>query len=121
MVPGLTPDGGVVLQPGSYVFKLQNDTPNEKHVVLIQNERENHTFAQIFAVNDFRLRPKSKVQIEFLESAAGQPSKVKALFWPGDNYGQAFEYRKESATQVARTQAVTQEPAPVEQAAAPEA
>jgi hypothetical protein len=106
--------GGVILEPGTYVFKLQNDTPNEKHVVLIQNERGNHTFAQVFATNDFRLRPGSKVQIQFSESPAGQPKTLKAIFWPGDSYGQAFEYKGERVTRVAQTaqiQTTQQQPA----------
>jgi LPXTG-motif cell wall-anchored protein len=115
--------GGITLQPGTYVFKLQ-DSQNDRHIVLIQNERENHTFAQIFATNDFRLKPKSKVQIEFSETVSGQPTRLKAIFWPGDNYGQAFEYKKEQVTQVAQTQTTqtqtTQEAAAVEPAAAPE-
>lgn len=93
--------GGITLQPGTYVFKLQ-DSQNDRHIVLIQNERENHTYAQVFAVNDFRLRPKGKVQIDFSESPAGQPRTLKAIFWPGDNYGQAFEY-KGGKTEIAQT------------------
>ena len=109
--------GGITLQPGTYVFKLQ-DSQNDRHIVLVQNKRENHTYAQIFATNDFRLKPKSKVQIQFAETVAGQPTRIKAIFWPGDNYGQAFEYKKEVVAQVAQTQTVVQ-PAPVEVAAAP--
>jgi LPXTG-motif cell wall-anchored protein len=109
--------GGVTLQPGTYVFKLQ-DSQNDRHIVLIQNKRENHTYAQIFATNDFRLKPKSKVQIQFAETVAGQPTRIKAIFWPGDSYGQAFEYKKEVVAQVAQTQTIVQ-PAPVEVAAAP--
>jgi LPXTG-motif cell wall-anchored protein len=119
--------GGITLQPGTYVFKLQ-DSQNDRHIVLIQNERENHTYAQIFATNDFRLRPKGKVQIEFAESVAGSPTRLKAIFWPGDNYGQAFEYKKEQVAQVAQTQTTqtqttqtqtTQETAAVEPAVEP--
>jgi LPXTG-motif cell wall-anchored protein len=109
--------GGITLQPGTYVFKLQ-DSQNDRHIVLIQNERENHTFAQIFATNDFRLKPTGKVQIQFSESAAGQPTRLKAIFWPGDSYGQAFEYKKEVVAQVTQTQ-TTRETAAVETAAAP--
>src|ERR1700728_3306932 len=108
--------GGITLQPGTYVFKLQ-DSQNDRHIVLIQNTRENHTYAQIFATNDFRLKPTGKVQIQFAESVAGQPTRLKAIFWPGDNYGQAFEYKRESVTQVAQTQ-TTQEAAAVEPATA---
>src|SRR5580693_3681857 len=53
--------GGVTLQPGTYVFKLQ-DSQNDRHIVLIQNDRENQTFAQVFATNAFRVVQKGKVQ-----------------------------------------------------------
>jgi len=113
--------GGITLQPGTYVFKLQ-DSQNDRHIVLIQNKRENHTYAQVFAINDFRLNPKGKVQIEFSEAPAGQPRAIKAIFWPGDRYGQAFEY-KGSKTEIAQTQTTQQETTTVaaaEPAPAPE-
>jgi LPXTG-motif cell wall-anchored protein len=103
--------GGITLQPGTYVFKLQ-DSQNDRHIVLIQNQRENHLYAQVFAVNDFHLRPRGKVQIEFSESAAGQPRELKAIFWPGDRYGQAFEY-KGRKTEIAQTRTTQQEAPPV--------
>jgi len=110
--------GGVTLQPGKYVFKLQ-DSQNDRHIVLIQNERENHTFAQVFATAAFRVVPKGKVQFTFYESAAGQPKALRTMFWPGDNYGQSFMYKRERATQIAATQTTREEvPAEPEEAAA---
>jgi LPXTG-motif cell wall-anchored protein len=109
--------GGVTLQPGTYVFKLQ-DSQNDRHIVLIQNQRENHTFAQVFATNDFRLVPKGKVQFQFWETPAGQPKALRAMFWPGDRYGQAFMYKRGRATQITQAQ-TTREEVPVEPAAEP--
>jgi len=110
--------GGITLQPGTYVFKLQ-DSQNDRHIVLIQNKREDHTYAQVFAINDFRLKPTSKVRIQFSESPAGQPKTLKAIFWPGDNYGQAFEYKRAKTTEIARTQTTQEEPAPAVAVAEP--
>ncbi len=111
--------GGITLQPGTYVFKLQ-DSQNDRHIVLIQNERENHTFAQVFATNAFRVVPKGKVQFTFYEAPAGQPKALRVMFWPGDNYGQAFMYKRERATQIASAQTTHEEvPAEPAEAAAP--
>jgi hypothetical protein len=103
----------VTLQPGTYVFKLQ-DSQNDRHIVLIENERENHTFAQVFAANNVRIVPKGKVQFMFWETPAGQPKALRALFWPGDHSGQEFLYRRDRANQIAQTQS-GHEQVPVEQ------
>jgi len=112
--------GGITLQPGTYVFKLQ-DSQSDRHIVLIQNQRENHTFAQVFATNAFRLVPKGKVQFTFYEAAAGQPKPLRTMFWPGDSYGQAFMYKRDRATKIASSQTAHEEvPAePVAEAAPP--
>src|SRR5580692_2415472 len=44
---------GAVLQPGTYVFKLV-ESSNDRHIVIIKNERQNHTFATIFAVPNYK-------------------------------------------------------------------
>lgn len=108
--------GGVTLQPGTYVFKLQ-DSQNDRHIVLIQNQRENHTYAQVFATNAFRVAQKGKVQFTFWEAPAGQPKALRTMYWPGDNYGQSFMYKKGRATQIAQVQ-TTKEEVPAEETAA---
>ncbi len=95
--------GGVTLAPGTYVFKLQ-DSQNDRHIVLVQNKRENKTYAQIFATNAFKLQPRGKVQTMFWETPAGQPKALRALFWPGEKYGQAFLYRHDRADRLTSEQ-----------------
>lgn len=95
--------GGVTLAPGTYVFKLQ-DSQNDRHIVLVQNQRENKTYAQIFATNAFKLQPRGKVQTMFWETPAGQPRALRALFWPGEKYGQAFLYKTDRAGQLTSEQ-----------------
>ena len=85
--------GGVVLQPGKYVFILQN-SQNDRNIVLIKNDRENKTYAQVFATNAFHVKAEGKTQVLFWESPAGQPAILRAWFYPGDNYGQSFMYKK---------------------------
>ena len=100
--------GGVVLQPGKYVFILQ-DSESDRHIVLIKNDRENKLFAQIFATNAFHLKPKGKTQFLYWESPAGQPQVLRALFYPGDPYGQSFLYKKDRAAEIKRGQKTTEE------------
>jgi len=95
--------GGVVLQPGKYVFILQN-SESDRHIVLIKNERENKTFAQIFATNDFKLKQSGKTLFQFWESPAGQPQVLRAWFYPGERYGQAFLYKKGRAAEIKKVQ-----------------
>ncbi len=100
--------GGVVLQPGKYVFILQN-SQNDRHIVLIKNvliknERANKTYAQVFATNAFHVKPRGKTQVLFWESPAGQPEILRAWFYPGDNYGQSFMYKKDRAVEIKRAQ-----------------
>jgi hypothetical protein len=104
--------GGVVLQPGKYVFILQ-DSENDRHIVLIKDEREKKTYAQIFATNEFHLQQKGKDQFQFWESPAGQPQLLRAWFYPGDQYGQAFLYKKDRAAEIKKFQS-NHEDVPVE-------
>jgi len=109
---------GATLPPGTYVFKLVNMTDADRHTVIIQNERENHTFATILAIPNYRLEPKGKTTLTFWETPAGQPKAVRAWFYPGDNFGQEFAYKKERATEITQTAHEEVPAAPVETAAA---
>jgi len=102
---------GAVLPAGTYVFKLVNTTDADRHTVIIQNERENHTFATILAIPNYRLQPKDKTTITFWETPAGEPKAVRAWFYPGDNFGQEFAYKRDRATQITQT---THEEVPAE-------
>jgi LPXTG-motif cell wall-anchored protein len=103
---------GAVLPPGTYVFKLL-DSPSDRHVVQVFNEREDHVFASIIAIPNYRLTPTGKTVITFYEVPAGQPQPVRAWFYPGDNFGQEFVYPKERNLYVAQTtDTTTTTPAP---------
>ena len=95
---------GAVLPPGTYVFKLDESSSN-RHIVQIQNERENKTYATILAIPDYRLNASSKTVMYFGEKGRtdinGNPVAIKSWFYPGDNYGQRFVYPKKEATAIA--------------------
>lgn len=99
---------GVTLSPGSYVFKLV-DSASNRHIVTIQNERQNKTLATILAIPNYRLQPTDKSTFSFWETPAGQPKAVRAWFYPADNFGQEFVYPKGRPTQIAQ---VTHEETP---------
>lgn len=92
---------GTTLDPGSYVFKLAGSASN-RHIVVIQNERQNKTLATILAIPNYRLQPTDKSTFSFWETPAGQPKAVRAWFYPADNFGQEFVYPKGRPTQTAQ-------------------
>ena len=100
---------GKVLQPGKYVIKLM-DSPSNRHIVQIFNEREDQLITTILAIPNYRLQPTGKTEFQWWETPAGQPKALRAWFYPGDNFGQEFAYPKREAVQIARQ---THQPVPV--------
>jgi hypothetical protein len=100
---------GATLPPGTYVFKLADTTDANRHTVIVQNERENHTYATILAIPNYRLKPTDKSRFIFWETPAGQPKALRAWFYPGDNMGQEFAYKKERATQISQSTTTKEE------------
>jgi hypothetical protein len=97
------------------VFKLV-ESSNDRHIVIIKNDRENHTYATIFAVPNYKVRQSGKTVLSFWETPAGQPKALRAWFYPGDSFGQEFLYPKTRVSeinQVAR-QEVPEAPADVQ-------
>jgi hypothetical protein len=99
---------GKVLMPGKYVMKLL-DSPSNRHIVQIFNEREDQLQTTILAIPNYRLQPTGKTEFQWWETPAGQPKALRAWFYPGDNFGQEFAYPKTEAVRIA---AVTTENVP---------
>jgi len=91
---------GQVLPAGTYVFKLADSSSN-RHIVQIFNEDQNKIFGTFLAIPDYRMKPAEKTIITFQERAEGQPSAIKAWFYPGHNYGHEFVYPKAEAVSLA--------------------
>jgi len=104
---------GAVLQPGTYVFKLV-DSQSDRHIVQIQNEREDHTYATILAVPNYRIQQTGKSIFSFWETPAGQPKALRAWFYPADNFGQEFMYPKTRVTEINQLASQQVPEAPVE-------
>jgi len=91
----------VTLQPGKYVIKLLNH-PSDRNIVLFYNEKQNHLFAMVMAINNYRLFPTEKTVLTYWETPIGNPPALKAWFPPGERWGQEFVYPKGLATKIAR-------------------
>jgi hypothetical protein len=91
----------VVLEPGTYVFKLL-DSLSDRHIVQIFSADESHLITTILAIPNYRLQPTGKSTFEFWETPAGQPTAMRAWFYPGDNFGQEFAYPKNISIQIAK-------------------
>jgi hypothetical protein len=90
---------GAVLPPGRYVFKLL-DSPANRHIVQVMNDRENHVYSTILAISKQRMEPADKTILTFYEVPGGGPEPVRAWFYPGDLIGQEFIYSKKRMTEI---------------------
>jgi hypothetical protein len=97
-IPGV---GAQVLPAGTYVFKLL-DSQHDRNIVQILNQRQDHVFATILAIPNYRLRTTNKTVMTFRERASGQPEAIRAWFYPGLRWGQEFVYPKARAIELAK-------------------
>jgi hypothetical protein len=100
-LPPVHEEGMGVLPPGTYVFKIL-DSQSNRHIVQVFNKDENEIYATILAIPNVRLEPTDKVVITFRETPAGQPLALRAMFYPGRNWGEEFVYPKAKAVELAR-------------------
>jgi len=109
---------GKVLAAGTYVFKLL-DSESDRNIVEIYTADEKHLVTTLMAIPDYREEPAGKTIVTFEERPSGSPEALHAWFYPGDNYGVQFVYRKSDRQYSARSEqpvipAATSAP-PVEQ------
>jgi hypothetical protein len=88
------------LQPGTYTLKLLDSSTN-RHVVTVWDKDGMHLITTILAIPNYQLTPTSKSKFIYWETPAGQPTALRAWFYPGDNFGQEFAYPKQMADQIA--------------------
>ncbi len=108
---------GVLLQPGTYVFKLM-DSFADRHIVRIMNEDETQIVATIIGMPHYQLEPPSKTQLDFWETPAVTPPAVKDWHYPGEMLGLQFTHPP--ATQVAAAPPAPAPPVAAEAPPAPE-
>jgi len=103
---------GKILPAGTYTFRLL-DSNSDRHIVQIFDDSGRHLITTVLAIPNYRLEPKGQTVMKFEESPVGSPEPLKAWFYPGDNFGQEFVYKKGT---VLETAAASTAPAPVETA-----
>lgn len=92
----------MMLQPGTYVIKLAESSSN-RHIVQFFDKDEKHLVTTVLAIPNQRLRLTGKSVFAFWEVPAGQPKALRAWFYPGDNFGQEFAYRRQEAATITAT------------------
>jgi hypothetical protein len=88
-----------VLQPGTYVFKLQHTPDKNRNAVQIF-DRDQNLITTVLAFPNLRLRRAGKSVFAFWEAPAGQPKALRAWFYPGEEFGQEFAYPKTEASSI---------------------
>jgi len=92
---------GMVLPPGTYVFKLLNSATN-RNIVLVYNEEENHLYKMILAIPNYRLMRNDDTVLRFKEGLRGAPDALRAWFYPADHWGQEFVYPRTEAVLITK-------------------
>lgn len=92
---------GKILPAGTYTFRLL-DSAADRHIVEIFNADGSQIIVTTLAINDYRLRPTGQTVMKFNERVGDSPEALRAWFYPGDNFGQAFVYPKARAIELAK-------------------
>jgi hypothetical protein len=111
---------GKVLTPGKYVFKIA-DSESDRDIVQIFSEDANgeqKLVTTTIAIPDYREETPEKTIIQFEERPSGSPEAIHSWFYPGDNTGWQFVYRKGERQMISSTTPVAA-PAPAPPAATP--
>jgi hypothetical protein len=91
---------GTVLQSGTYWFQLM-DSPANRNIVQVWSADHTKLIRTILAIPSYRMNPAGETMVRFDERPTGTPQAIKSWYYPGDNFGQQFVYRKARATQLA--------------------
>lgn len=82
---------GMILQPGTYVFQLENGDRFERTVVKIFNENMTHFYTSVEAIKDYRGVPPNNAVVSFDTRGPGLVA-AKEWYYPGRNFGLQFVY-----------------------------
>ena len=97
----------LVLEPGTYVFRLANhgDIPN---LVQVFNEDETQIYASLLTISKYRDTVTDRPVFQFEERNVGEPMAIDAWFYPGEDTGYEFVYLKDPEVQSASEPAVNE-------------
>ena len=90
---------GLVLEPGTYVFKVPDF--NYRDVVQVFNADETKMLATIIAISDERQNGTDRTALRFGEGTQDLPEPLRTWFYPQDKTGKEFVYSKQRVRQIA--------------------
>ena len=88
----------LVLEPGTYVFKLA-DHGNIPNAVQVFNEDETQIYVSLLTIPKYRETVSDQPVFQLEERSQGGPMAIDAWFYPGEDTGYEFVYSKESDVQ----------------------
>jgi hypothetical protein len=98
---------GVTLPPGTYMFRLADDTTSRK-VIQIANKQGTESFAMLHTIAVTRPDVPREPEIRFMETASGAPVAVRAWWKDGERTGYGFIYSKEELANLNRAAAAAE-------------
>jgi hypothetical protein len=84
---------GAKLDPGTYRFRLANDTTS-RNVIQVLSHDGRSVYAMFHTIPDMRMNVTNESTVTFRETPAGVPPAVKTLFYGGEHSGYEFVYPK---------------------------
>jgi hypothetical protein len=91
---------GKVLPPGEYVIRLFEVRGN-RNVMQVMSPDEQHSYALVLGIPDYRLEAPEEADITFYEAERGAPLPLHAWFYEDSNFGVEFVYPKKRAAEIA--------------------
>ena len=83
----------VILHPGVYVFRLMDSAP-DRNIVTIWNQDETYLLATVLAIPNRGLESPGQARVSFWDTPDGEPTALRAWFYPGDRFAREFAYPK---------------------------
>jgi len=99
----------LVLEPGTYVFKLA-DHGNIPNVVQVFNQDETQIFASRLTIPTYRDTVTDQPVFQLGERNEGAPMAIDAWFYPGEGTGYEFVYSKDTDARSAAGPAANETP-----------
>lgn len=93
---------GVTLEAGKYLFRIV-DTDTSRTIWQVVNDDTKKVHGMFFTLPIQAAEIPDKPTVRFMESAAGAPAPIRAIWYPGDRTGREFIYPRSQATRLAKS------------------
>jgi hypothetical protein len=80
---------GMVLAPGTYVFKLFDSNAERK---VVQVYKDGHLIASFLGFPIYHATPARRTVVSFTEASSNSPQRLHEWFYQRDNFGLVFKY-----------------------------